>query len=123
MQSQVFDINHTLSIEGNTCKDGFSLTFSDDSSQKGASTFVHIKKFIHWMHDNIFFINDGILYDTTYLCRKQYIYENKMWLLFVLEFLYRVTIDRCNDSTGNGGSKPYGINGSDKSYLRQKCAW
>ena len=66
------------------------------------------------------FIKDGIIYDTTYGCRKQYICENNMWLLSVLVFTYRVTIYRCINYPGYGIRKLYGINGSENSYLGQK---
>ena len=73
-----------------------------------------MKIFIHWMYENIFFIKGGIIYDTTYGCRKQYRYANITWILFVLVFTYRVIIDRCINDPGNGRRKIDGINGSDK---------
>ena len=45
-----------------------------------------------------------------------------MWLLPVLEFTYRVIIYRCIKDIGNVGRNIYSINGSDKTYLRQKLA-
>ena len=66
---------HTIYIEGSTCdyhnkyhndvknqvkvKMDFHSHFSDESSHNAATTFLDIKIFIHWMYDNIFFINDG----------------------------------------------------------------
>ena len=67
--------------------------FSDDSSQSVATTFEHMKKFIHWMYENNLFINDGIISGTTDGCSKQYICGNKMLILSVLSFTYRVVID------------------------------
>ena len=40
-------------------------------------------------------IKYGIIYDTTDGCRKQYQYENAMWIVSVLVFTYIVIIDRC----------------------------
>ena len=53
---------------------------------------------------------------------KQLRCVSTMWILSVLSFTYRVIIDKYNNSTGPGRSKMYGMNGSDKSYLRQKFA-
>ena len=79
-----------------------------------------MKKFIHCMYENNLFIKDGIIYDTTYGCSKQYTFENTMWLLSVLELTKRVIIDRCINAPGNGRSKRYVINGAYKTYLKQK---
>ena len=74
------------------------------------------------MYADNFFINDGIIYENTYGCSKQYICENVFWTLLVSGFTYRVVIDRFINVTGQGRSKIDGINGSDQSYSRQKCA-
>ena len=74
------------------------------------------------MYDNKFVIKDGIIYDTTYGCSKKYRCTNAMWILSVLEFTYIVIIDRCTNATDNGRSKVEGVNGSDKTYFKQKCA-
>ena len=82
IQSVVFGFNHTLSIESSMCeycnkypndesnngkvKMNFHSHFSDYSAHNSATTFDHMKKFIHWMYEGIFFIKDGIIYDTTY---------------------------------------------------------
>ena len=100
--SETFGFNHTLSIYGSTWKyydnyhNGVSkkgnvnMDFhsgcSDDSAHNAATTFEHIKKFIHCMYDDNLFIKDVIIYDNTYQCIKQYIRENAMWLLSVLAF-------------------------------------
>ena len=92
IHSEEFGFNRTFSIEGSTCeyhnkyqndvsnqgnvKMDLHLHFSDDSAQNAATTFQHIKKFIHWMYENNLFINNGIIYDTTYGCSKQYICSN-----------------------------------------------
>ena len=75
-----------------------------------------MKKFIQWTHENNLFIKDGIVYDTTYGCVKQYICADTVWLLSVLEFTHRVIIDICINDPGNGRSKVYGIRGSDNKY-------
>ena len=75
IQSEAYDFNHTISIESSTfeyhnksCnyvsnekkeRMDFHSNFSDESSHNAATTFLDIKIFIHWMYDNIFFINDG----------------------------------------------------------------
>ena len=66
------------------------------------------------MYENNLFINNIIIFDNTDICIKQYRCENAMWLLSVLEFMHRVMIDRCINSTGHGRSNIYGINGADK---------
>ena len=43
-----------------------------------------------------------------------------MWILFVLEFTYRVIIYICIHAPGHLRSKIYDINGADKIYLKQK---
>ena len=72
------------------------------------------------MYDNIVFIKDGIIYDTIYQCSKQYICANIMWILSLLEFTYRVIIYILINYPGHERRKIYGINGYEKSYLRQK---
>ena len=44
----------------------FHSHFSDDSAENVATTFEHMKKFIHWMYENNFLIKDAIIYDTKY---------------------------------------------------------
>ena len=51
----------------------FHSHFSYDSAQNSATTFEHMKKFIHWMYEGNLFIKYGIIYDTTDGCIKQYI--------------------------------------------------
>ena len=68
------------------------------------------------MYENILLIKDGIIYDNIDGCRKQYIYANEIWLLSVLEFTYRVIIDRCINVPGHGKIKIYGINICNKTY-------
>ena len=101
-------------------EDGFSPKFSDDSAQNAATIFEHTKNFIHSMYANNLFIKDGIIYNTTYGCSKQYICANAMQLSYVLYFTHRVKIYKCINATGHGRSKIDGINGSDKIYLKQK---
>ena len=72
----------------------FHSHFLDDSANNTAKIFEHTIKFIQWMYENNLFIKDGIIYDTTYGCSKQYRCENATWLLYVFEFAYRVIIDR-----------------------------
>ena len=67
------------------------------------------------MYEENLFIKDGIMYDTTDGCSKQYRFENQMCLLSVLAFTYIVTIDKFINSPDDGKIKIYGINGSDKS--------
>ena len=100
----------------------FHSPFSDDSAHNTATTFEHIKKFIHWMYKNYLHIKDGIIYDTIDLCRNKYICANAIWLLSVLVFTYRVIIDRCINYPVCGRRNIDGINVPDNSYLRQKCA-
>ena len=54
-------------------------------------------------------------------CIKQYICENAMWLLSVLESTHRVIIYIFINSTGDGRRKIYGINRAYIKYLK-KCA-
>ena len=79
-----------------------------------------MKNFIQRMYGNNFFIKDGIIYETTDRCFKQYKCTNEIWLLSVLVFTYRVIIDRCINYPGNGIRKIYVINWPDNSYLRRK---
>ena len=73
------------------------------------------------MYDNNLFIKYGIIYDTKDGCSKKCRQcENLMWLLYALEFTYRVIIYRCMNDPGRGRSKIDGINGSGKTYLKQK---
>ena len=97
IQSQEFVSNRTLPIEVSTCeyqnkyhndvsnegklKIYFHSHFLDNSVQNTATTFDHMEKFIHWIYENNLFIKDGIIYDTTDGCNKQYRCENSMWLL------------------------------------------
>ena len=81
-----------------------------------------MKIFIHWMHEDNLFTKDGIMYDTTYECIKQYSCKNELWILSMLVFTYRVIIYRYINAPGDGRRKIDGINESDKSYSRQKCA-
>ena len=92
----------------------FNSHLSDDSAQNEATTFEHIKKFIHWMYKNKLLIKYGMIYDTIYGCRRQYRRVNSMWLLSVLVFTNRVIIYRCIIAPGHGRSKIYGINRSKK---------
>ena len=58
----------------------FYSKFSDDSAHIAATTFEHIKNFMNCIYENNLFIKDGIIYDTTYGCIKQYRCENEMYL-------------------------------------------
>ena len=99
-------------------KTDFHSHFLDDSAQNTDTKFEHMNNFIHWMYENTFFIKDGIMYDTIYVCSKQYRYANAMWLLSVLAFTYKVIIDICIDSPGNVRIR---IDGSENSYLKKMC--
>ena len=99
----------------------FHSHFSDDSAQNAATTFEHMKRFIHWMHKNNLFIKDGIIYDTSDVCIKQYRCANTMWLLFILEFAHIVILYRCIHAPVHGRRKIDGINGSNTKYFK-KCA-
>ena len=92
----------------------FHSHFSDDSAQNSAIKLEDMKFFIYCVCQNNFFIKDGIIYETTDRCFKQYKCTNEMWLLSVLVFTYRVIIDRCINYPINWRNKLYGINGSDK---------
>ena len=87
----------------------FYSHFSDFSAQNTATTFEYIKKFIHWIYANKFLINDGIIYDTTYGCSKQYRCINEIWLIYVLEFTHRLIIYESINSQGRVRRKIYGI--------------
>ena len=50
----------------------FNSHFLDDSTNNAATSFEIMIKLIHWMYENNLFINDGISYDTTVGCSKQY---------------------------------------------------
>ena len=63
------------------------------------------------MYEQICFIKDFRIYDTTDRCIKKCICANVLWLLSVLLFTYGVIIYRCLKVPGNYGSKIYGING------------
>ena len=54
-----------------------------------------MENFIHWIYENNLFINDGIIYDTTYGCSKQYIFSNEMLLLSVMTFTPGMIIYGC----------------------------
>ena len=108
IHSEAFGFNCSLSIEvsifeyhdkyhSGVSNDGklkmdFHSHFLDESDQNADTTCEHMKIFIHWMYED-FFINYGIIYDTTDGCSKQYRCSNALWLLSVLEFTYRVIID------------------------------
>ena len=66
---------------------------------------------------------DGIIYNTTDGCSKQYRCANSMWMFSILAFTLIVIIDILNNAPGSGIIKIDGINRSDKTYLRQKYAW
>ena len=78
-----------------------------------------MKNLIRWMYDNKFFIKDGMIYDNIDGCRKQYQCKNLIWLLYALEFIYRVMIDICINAPGHEIIKKYGINGSKRKYLEK----
>ena len=77
-QSEELVFNLTLSIKGITFEyrdkdhngirnEGntnmyFHSHFSDDSDQNAATTYEHMKNFIHWMYEENLFINNGIIY-------------------------------------------------------------
>ena len=92
----------------------FHSHFSYDFSQNPATTFEHMKKFIHWMYKENVSIKYGIIYDTTDVYTKQYRCENALWILSVLSFTYRVIIDRCINYPGCGRIKLDVINVSNK---------
>ena len=77
--------------------------------QNADTTFEYMEMFIHWMYENNFFINDGIIYDTIDVCSKQYICQNSMRQLSVLEFTHRVIIDIYIHDPCHGRSKKYVI--------------
>ena len=75
------------------------------------------------MYEDNFFIKYVIIYYTIDVCNKQYRFVNTLWLSSVLEFTYLVIIDVCINAPGHGRRKIDGIDGSEKSYLRQNIAW
>ena len=79
-----------------------------------------MKKFIHCMYENNLFIKDGIIYDTKDGCIKQYRCANRICILSILVFTHRVIIDKLVHVPGHSRSKIYGINGVNKTYLKQK---
>ena len=99
INSEAFGSNQTFSVESSIyeyhnkyynyernhgkVKIDFQSQFSYDSAHNDATTFEHTKNFIKWMYCNNLFINDCMLYDTTYGFIKQYRCENTMWLLSV----------------------------------------
>ena len=121
-------LNHTLSIEGSTCKYHdkycnygineenkkmkFHSYFSDDSAHNASTICKYMKKFINWMYNENLVINDGIIYNTTDGCSKQYICANSLWNLLVLLFTYTVVINRYINAPVHEIIKIYGINGS-----------
>ena len=98
----------------------FHSYFSDDSAQNAATTFEHMKKFIHWIYDNNFSIKYDIIYDTTNGCSKQYRCANATWRLYVFVFTYRVVIDTRINATGYVRRKIDDINRADNTYSKQK---
>ena len=96
----------------------FHSLFSDFSAQNAATTIEQMKEFIYWMYYNNFLIMYVIIYDTTYGCSKQHIFENKMRILYVLKFTYRVIIDIWTNDIGHGRIKIDDINWYEKSYLK-----
>ena len=44
--------------------------FSNDSDQNAATTFEHMKNFIHRIYKNILVLKDSSMYDTIYGVRK-----------------------------------------------------
>ena len=89
----------------------FQSHFSDDSSDHNPdTTFEHMNNFIHWMYNNILFVKDGIIYNTTDVCSKQYICDHLLWTLSVLGFTYRGVIYRYINYPENGRIKIYGTN-------------
>ena len=110
IQSEAFVFNFNLSIEVSNCdyhdkyrnyssndanvKMDFHPHFSDDSAHNTATICEHMKTIIHWMYEEHLFIHDGIIYDTTDGCNKQYVCANELWQLLVLSFTYRGIIYR-----------------------------
>ena len=112
-------INIPIFKQWGRCEDGLSLTFSDDSAQNAATTCEHMRKSIHCMYEVNLFTKDGIVYDNTYRCSKQWRCANTLRLLLVLSFTRILIIHGYSNAPGYGRSKIYGINKSDKSYLRK----
>ena len=98
-------------------KDVFSLTFFIWICLECIYYIWKYGEIIHRIYLNNFFIKDGILYDTTDGCSKQYRCANVMWILFVLEFSYKVIIYRCINAPGNGINKIYVINRSYNTFF------
>ena len=98
----------------------FHSHFSDDSAQNATTTCEHMINCIYCMYELNLFTKDGIVYDNADICSKQCRCANTLRLLSVLSFTCIVIIHGYIDAPGNGRSKIYGINKSDKSYLREK---
>ena len=96
------------------------IIFSDDSSQNAATTFEHMKKLYKWIIAQKLIGNNGIIYDATDWCSKQYQCANALWILSVLAVTHGITIDRLINAPGHGRNKIDGINGADKTYIWQK---
>ena len=62
----------------------------------------------------------GIIYDNKDGCIKQYIFANAMLIFYVFLFKYIVIIDIWINDPVHGINKIYGINGSVKTYPKQK---
>ena len=107
--------------EGNVSMNSHS-DFLYEHAQNAPTTYEHMKKFIHWMYYENLLIKDDMNDNTADGCIKQYICTNALWLFLVLKFTYIVVIDRCSNDPRHGIRKINGINVSDKSYLRHKCA-
>ena len=58
----------------------FHSHLSDDSAHNAATTFEHMKTFIHWIYENKLFIKDGIIHDAEDGRSKQYRCKHEMWL-------------------------------------------
>ena len=56
----------------------FHSDFSDDSSNNTNTTCEHMKNLIHWMYEEIFLMQNGIIFDTTDGRRKKYIYADSL---------------------------------------------
>ena len=78
-----------------------------------------MKTFIHCMYENKISVKYDIICYTTHGCSKQYRCENAMWLLYLLELIYRMIINICINAPGHGRRKIYGINVSNKTYSRK----
>ena len=107
-----------LSMNNSTSCLKFHSHFSDDSRQDASTTNAYIMKMMDNLKLKIQMISRFTIYQSTDGYSKQYLCGSALYFLSYISFKYKIIIYRMIGALGHGKDFVYGINASNKRYLK-----